>query len=227
MTATKPLEAIRDDFDRIALLPDDPADHNRRYHDVLTAELPARIESALEVGCGSGEFTRVLGERARRVLALDLSPRMIEAARERGAAQPHVEYRVADALTWPAPEGAFDCIASIATLHHLPLREMLAKLRTALAPGGVLLVLDLVSDASPLDTLRSALAVPVNLANRLVRTGRLRASPEHRAAWDAHGRDERYASLPEVRAVAREVLPGARVRRHLLWRYSLVFRKPA
>ena len=30
----------------------------------------------------------------------------------------------------------------------------------------------------------------------------------------------------EVHATAREVLPGVRYRRHLLWRYSLRWRKP-
>jgi hypothetical protein len=104
---------------------------------------------------------------------------------------------------------------------------MLAKVRDALAPGGVLLVLDLVSDSSALDLLRSLFAFPLNVALRLVRTGRLRPSPEHRAAWDAHGRDERYPALSEIRRLAGELLPGARVRRHLFWRYSLVWRKPA
>jgi hypothetical protein len=33
-------------------------------------------------------------------------------------------------------------------------------------------------------------------------------------------------SWGEVRAAAREVLPGVRYRRHLLWRYSLVWTKP-
>jgi hypothetical protein len=32
--------------------------------------------------------------------------------------------------------------------------------------------------------------------------------------------------LEEIRRVADEVLPGAIVRRHLFWRYSLVWRKP-
>jgi hypothetical protein len=31
----------------------------------------------------------------------------------------------------------------------------------------------------------------------------------------------------QVRAVAWDVLPGVRYRRHLLWRYSLVWRKPS
>ena len=46
-----------------------------------------------------------------------------------------------------------------------------------------------------------------------------------RAAWDAHGATDRYLSVGEVRRAAAEVLPGARVRRLLFWRYALVWRK--
>jgi hypothetical protein len=35
-----------------------------------------------------------------------------------------------------------------------------------------------------------------------------------------------YPSLAAARARAGDLLPGARVRRHLFWRYSLVWRKP-
>ena len=41
------------------------------------------------------------------------------------------------------PPDTFDCIATIATLHHVPTRAVLLKLKNALRPGGVLLVLDL------------------------------------------------------------------------------------
>jgi ubiquinone/menaquinone biosynthesis C-methylase UbiE len=56
----------------------------------------------LDIACGSGFFTRYLpGE----VVALDQSERMIEVARERGAA---VDYVVADATRLPFPAGSFE-----------------------------------------------------------------------------------------------------------------------
>ncbi|GAA1724233.1 hypothetical protein GCM10009680_77520 [Streptomyces yatensis] len=33
-------------------------------------------------------------------------------------------------------------------------------------------------------------------------------------------------TYPEMRAMAAEILPGSLYRRHLLWRYSIVWRKP-
>ena len=65
---------------------------------------------------------------------MDLSPSMIDAARSKD--HPNIEYLIADAASWEFPSERFDCVASIATLHHLPLGSMLAKMRDALKPGG-------------------------------------------------------------------------------------------
>lgn len=218
---------IRDDFDRLARLNDDTWDHNLHHHGFLLAHVPRPCREALEIGCGAGAFSHALAARAERVLALDLSPEMIRVAQAREPRRANVEFQLADASIWPFPSERFDCITSIATLHHLDHRALLARMRDALRPGGVLLVLDLVSDDGPLDLARSALAVAVNGVLRLVHTGRLLDPKPVREAWEAHGRGETYLRLPEVRELCRELLPGAEVRRHLLWRYSIVWRKPA
>lgn len=226
MPAPAPAERVRSEFDRIARLRDDPCDHNVRYHAELLAALPARCGDVLEIGCGTGAFTRRLAERAERVVGIDLSPRMIEAARARCAGFARVRLEVADATAFEPGAERWDAIASLATLHHLPAAETLVRLRDALRPGGVLLVLDLVADAGPVDRLRSAAAFPLNAALRLVRTGRLRMPAEARRLWDEHARHDAYPTLGDVQALAAALLPGARVRRHLFWRYSLVWRKP-
>ncbi|HXZ86237.1 MAG TPA: class I SAM-dependent methyltransferase [Myxococcota bacterium] len=220
-------QSITRDFDRIARLPDDPWDHNRMYLGMLLRELPARVGDALEIGCGSGELSARLAARAERVLALDLSPEMLAAARARCAGLANVDFVCADALEHPLAPASFDAIASVATLHHLPLAAMLARLRDALAPGGVLVVLDVVSELTAFELARSALAAPLNLLGRLATTGRLRPPPEVRAAWDAHCATDRCPAVAEVRRIAAELLPGARIRQHLFWRYSLVWRKLA
>jgi SAM-dependent methyltransferase len=217
---------VRADFDRLATLAGDAWDHNRHYHGWLLAQVPRGCGDALEVGCGSGAFARALAGRARRVLALDLSPEMIRVARAHAPPRANLEYRVADAAETELPHERFDCIASLATLHHLAPRDALARLRDALRPGGVLLVLDLVSDPGPGGLARSALAVAASGLVRLARNGRQREPRALREAWAEHVRGERYPTLEEARALACELLPGARVRRHLFWRYSIVWRKP-
>jgi SAM-dependent methyltransferase len=220
-------ERIRADFDRLALLTDDRWDHNLHHHGFLLARVPRPCRDALEIGCGAGAFSHALAARAERVLALDLSAEMIRAARAREPRRANLTFELADVTDWPFPRECFDCIASVATLHHLDPRGLLPRLRDALRPGGVLLVLDLVADESPVDWARSGVAVLVNCALHLLHSGRLRDPKPVREAWQAHARGETYLRLSEVQEICRDLLPGAEVRRHLLWRYSILWRKPA
>ncbi len=227
---TQSTEKVREDFDRIAdLSQEDGWDHNAHYHAFLLGQLPPRLDEALEVGCGTGAFARRLAERSERVLAVDLSPRMVEVAEESSKGHPNVGYAVADANSWEFPGGRFDCVASITTLHHLPLAPTLRKMGDALRPGGTLLILDLYRAQSPIDYLVGAAGFPASKAVRLAKTGALHApqSPELRGAWEEHGATDVYPTLAEVRGACAEAgLPGAKVRRHLIWRYSVVWRKP-
>jgi len=220
------IQKVRSDFDRLARLHDDAWDHNLHHHGFLLDRVPRPCREALEIGCGTGAFAHALAARAEHVLALDLSPEMIRVARAREPRCANIEYELADISTWPFPSERFDCVASIATLHHVDARALLVRMRDALRPGGVLLVLDLVSDESLFDVARSAVAVAANPLLRLVHTGRLRDPKPVREAWAEHGRGETYLPLSEVRELCQELLPGAEVRRHLLWRYSIVWRKP-
>jgi hypothetical protein len=107
----------------------------------------------------------------------------------------------------------------------LPLRQSLERLAAALAPGGTLLVLDLYRAATLADFAVSALAAPVNLLARLARTGGLLTRGAVREAWARHAPNDSFPTLVEVRDLCAGLLPGARVRRHLYWRYSVVWRK--
>lgn len=216
---------VRADFDRIALLEGEGWDHSAQYHDFLLRRVPSPCGEALEVGCGAGAFSRLLAGAARRVVALDLSPNMIRVAEERSATFPNIEFRVADVLATGLSAERFDCVVTVATLHHLPLAEALRKMKGALKPGGVLLVLDLFRPSGPFDAAASALAAPASAALRLLRHGRLWAPCEVRRAWAEHGLRDTYLTVARAREIYAELLPGAEVRRHLLWRYSVVWRK--
>src|SRR5215210_6171781 len=137
------MTTVRADFDRIALLAGEGWDHSSHYHEFLARHIPEPCREALEIGCGTGAFSRLLARSSERVLALDLSPNMIRVAGERSAQFPNIEFKVADVLARELPAGRFDCVATIATLHHLPMAEVLPKIKRALKAGGVLLILDL------------------------------------------------------------------------------------
>lgn len=225
-----PPETVRSDFDRIARLTEQCCEPGRAerasYEAFLLRHVPQPCETALEIGCGTGDFARKLAERAGHVLAVDLSPEMIWIARTRSAGHPNLEYCVADVAAWPFPPGAFDCIATVATLHHLPAARLLRDMKESLRPGGTLLVQDVLDRPGVRGLPVNALAMGVRFLHRL-RAGALRDPPALRAAWAEHGRGERYLRMADVRELCAAELPGALVREHLLWRFSIVWRKPA
>jgi ubiquinone/menaquinone biosynthesis C-methylase UbiE len=152
---------------------------------------------------------------------------MIRLAKAHSLSFPNIEFECADATLRDFPAESFDCIASIATLHHLQMKDMLLRMKRAMKPRGVLLVLDLFEAVGAFDALASMLAMPVSMSLRLFQTGRLRPPKEVRAAWEEHGRTDSYLTLTQARNLCASLLPGAKVTKHLLWRYSIVWQKPA
>jgi SAM-dependent methyltransferase len=222
---TESMATIQADFDRIALLPDDGWNHNEHYHGFLLERMPPHCRETLEIGCGPGTFSRRLAQRSNRVLALDLSPQMIRIAKEHSQPYANIDFQIGDIMQWELPVEHFDCIASIATLHHLPMEEVLLKMSRSLKVGGILLVLDLFKAAGYADMLTRVIALPIDAVLRLCKNGRWRASRAEREAWAEHGRHEHYLPLAEIRQICARLLPGAQVQKHLFWRYSLVWRK--
>lgn len=218
-------QTVQADFDRIALLPEENWNHNSHYHPFLLKYVPSPCENALEIGCGTGEFVRTLAQHAEHVLALDLAPQMIRLARERSAQYTNIDFKCADIMQEELPDESFDYAVSIATLHHLPLEDVLEKIKKTLKVNGTLIVLDLFQQEGLADQLRSLMAIPVNMFLNIVRNGRVRPSRLKREVWDEHGKRDVYLKVSQVREICIAVLPGADVRKHFFWRYSIVWKK--
>src|SRR3954469_24697569 len=94
-------------------------------------------ETILDAGCGSGRLTQLLMERVPdgRVIGVDASPSMINAARERlGDA---ADLRVADLVGLDLGGATVDVVFSTATFHWIADHDALfASLRRSLRPGG-------------------------------------------------------------------------------------------
>lgn len=217
--------SIEADFDRLAVLDDDGWTANNHYHNFLLKHVPQNCENALEIGCGTGAFARLLAQRSQRVVALDLSPEMIRVARSRSSQFDNIDFQLADVMTWDFPQSQFDLICSIATLHHLEQRDLFVRIRDALKPRGVFVVLDLVESNSLVERTLDVIGLGMSGSLRLIHNGRLRPPAEVRKAWDQHGKHDSYSTIDQMRALAEEFFPGTIVRRHLLWRYSLVYQK--
>jgi ubiquinone/menaquinone biosynthesis C-methylase UbiE len=216
---------IQEDFDRIALLQADDASHYDHYQKYLLKQIPSHCENVLEIGCGTGAFSRLLAKRADRIVAIDLSPNMIEVAREQSRNYPNIYYSVADALEMELTPEQYDCIVSIATLHHMPIEKIVLRMKQSLKVKGTLLVLDLFQREGFLDFIRDVPAYAVKVFLNLIKRGRLRTPRHVREAWAEHAKNDTYLTVSRVREICADLLPGAKVRKHLLWRYSIVWKK--
>lgn len=99
----------------------------------LAAVAEARPRDVLDAGAGPGSFAeRLRRELGVSVVAVDVSPRMVEVARERG-----LDARVADIRELPFADASFDCVVAAWVLHHVPdLDRGLSELGRVLRPAG-------------------------------------------------------------------------------------------
>jgi SAM-dependent methyltransferase len=97
-----------------------------------------------DLGCGTGTISQWLSEHCERIIAVDASNEMLEAARENLAGQKHVELRHGSLEKLPIEEGELDIALMMLVLHHLPEpKRVLAEAARALRPGGRVLILDM------------------------------------------------------------------------------------
>ncbi|WP_037868685.1 class I SAM-dependent methyltransferase [Streptomyces sp. SPB074] len=200
-----------------------PWDHNAHYHRAILRRLPRRPGPVLDVGCGSGDLARLLARRASAVTAIDADPGIVARAREASPAAA-VTFTVADALDREAAPGPYTAVTCVAVLHHLPLAEAFASFRARLAPGGVLVVVGLYRETTPADRAVSLLALLANTAIAWAKHPVAGTSPRP-LAMTARTRPAQVG-LAQIRRTVQEVLPGARVRRRLFWRYVLEWKRP-
>lgn len=100
--------------------------------------------TALEIGCGTGLFTEAFAATGARVIAVDISPDLLELAEHRRLPPDRVRFlerrfetlRLDDpGLAGWAPDG-FDAVIGSSVLHHLELEPALAALFALIKPGG-------------------------------------------------------------------------------------------
>jgi 2-polyprenyl-3-methyl-5-hydroxy-6-metoxy-1,4-benzoquinol methylase len=190
--------------------------HNDFYHRYLLRRLSRNCRTALDVGCGTGAFARKLARGGIEITAIDRASGVLPG--DSTADLHEVDFRQADFLTADLG-GRYDFVSCTASLHHMPFEQAVLKLKDHLEPGGVLAVLGLARVESAADVAISLAAVPVNAAvrggMRMISSGPLIRGTAPVMPYSM--------TLGEIRAESARLLPGARIRRHLFWRYSLIY----
>ena len=93
--------------------------------------------SVLELGCGTGYFTRELARSGADVVAIDISRDLLEIAKANCSA-PNVRYEIQNAYELTYPHAAFDSVVGSSVLHHLEIEEAIREIYRVLKPGGTI-----------------------------------------------------------------------------------------
>ena len=104
------------------------------------AERVRPLGLACDLGCGPGHVARYLHERGVDVCGVDLSPGMVEQARQ---LNPDIPFKQGDMLALDVEDEAWGSVAAFYSIIHVPRPEVVRALREikrVLRPGGVLLL---------------------------------------------------------------------------------------
>ena len=93
--------------------------------------------TVLELGCGAGYFTQELARSGADVVAIDVSPELLEIARGNCSA-PNVRYEIENAYQLSYGDAVFDSVVGSSVLHHLEIEKALRDIYRVLKPAGTI-----------------------------------------------------------------------------------------
>ncbi len=107
---------------------------DRRAKLLIEAAKITSRDKVLEIGCGTGLFTRKVFEATQaQIVATDLSDALLEQARELLA---EAIFQSEDAMNLSFADQTFDVVFGNSVLHHLDFRQALTEMNRVLKPGG-------------------------------------------------------------------------------------------
>ncbi|MGB6442812.1 MAG: ubiquinone/menaquinone biosynthesis methyltransferase [Thermoplasmata archaeon] len=142
-------------FDHVASLGNDLLWRPRALWDLDRFPPPGPVERILDLGCGTGELTRLAARHFPRahVVGMDFTAAMLTVARRRtgpATPAPRISYGRGTAMRLPFADGTFDLATNAFLARNLgDLGAALGEMRRVLRPGGVLLVLEITEPVSP------------------------------------------------------------------------------
>jgi ubiquinone/menaquinone biosynthesis C-methylase UbiE len=115
-----------------------------RFHLASLAGLAQADWVAGDLGCGTGQVSAALAPFVARVIAVDASAAMLQAARKRLQHLNNIDLRRGDLEALPIDDGRLDLATIMLVLHHVPEpARAVAEVARVLTPGGRLIVVDM------------------------------------------------------------------------------------
>jgi SAM-dependent methyltransferase len=115
----------------------------------MLTDVPLRDARCLDVGCGSGRWSRLLAARGAQVVGIDPTAAMLDVARRLA---PAVDFRAMSATHIDFPAESFDFVLTVTVIQHLHPREQekaAVAMTRVLRPGGWMLAFDLIDERDP------------------------------------------------------------------------------
>jgi ubiquinone/menaquinone biosynthesis C-methylase UbiE len=106
----------------------------KRRVDLLSSVIEVDHQ-VLELGCGTGYFTRELAKLSIYITAIDLSPELIAEARKEVTAG-RVDFQIQNAYQLTFSNDLFDAVVGSSVLHHLDIVKAVSEMYRVLKPGG-------------------------------------------------------------------------------------------
>ncbi|MDR1120488.1 MAG: class I SAM-dependent methyltransferase [Dysgonamonadaceae bacterium] len=91
----------------------------------------------LELGCGTGYFTKEIATTGAHVTAIDISPELLVIAKN-NVPHPNVSFLQENAYRMTLPNNHFDYVVGSSVLHHLDIRKAVAEIYRILKDGGII-----------------------------------------------------------------------------------------
>jgi ubiquinone/menaquinone biosynthesis C-methylase UbiE len=95
-------------------------------------------KDVLDVGCGTGVYTELIARHARRTWGTDISPRMLDHAKENRRG--NITWILADANHQPFENGTLDTVVCIGLFEYVDHAQLVMEISRVLKPGGAWII---------------------------------------------------------------------------------------
>lgn len=190
--------------------------HNTAYHKWIISKVKGK-NKVLDVGCGDGLLVYRLASVCNQVIGIDLHSPSVEKAKQRLHNFKNASVMEIGFEEFKGEPNSFDAIIFVASLHHMDLDFCINKSIELLKPNGQLLIV--------------GLAHPYTIFDKIIEIGRVLPAKIGDLFHDVKGDvgapiADWKESLQDIRNIAKNKLPNAKIKQALYYRYLLSWIKP-
>ena len=148
-------QAIVEQFSQQAIPFSELPGHSQSMQMLIELSRVLTSDDVLDVACGPGLVACEIAPHARHVTGIDITPQMIEQAKERQKDKQlsNLSWQVGDVLPLPFPDAHFSVVLTRYSFHHfLNPATVLAEMLRVCKPGGKVMVIDVVQPPEKVET---------------------------------------------------------------------------